>query len=87
MKGNISLNSLKIRPNALDAFNLPFRVVHGHIGHIEIVVPWASLYASPVVCKLSDVHLLAVPNTGEVQLIDYKERHHISLMLYFLLQR
>jgi len=63
--GNISLNSLKIRANALDTFNLPFRVIHGHIGHIDIVVPWASLYSSPVVCKLSDVHLLAVPNTGE----------------------
>lgn len=62
--GNISLDNIAIKANAFDSLSLPFRVIHGHIARIEASIPWKSLYSSPVVIKLSDVYVLAVPNTG-----------------------
>ncbi|XP_054161337.1 intermembrane lipid transfer protein Vps13-like [Oppia nitens] len=60
--GNISLDNIAIKGNAFDSLSLPFRVIHGHIARIECSIPWKSLYSSPVVIKLSDVYVLAVPN-------------------------
>lgn len=62
-EGNVLLNNLAIKENAFDALDLPFRVIHGHIGHIEASIPWTSIYTSPVICTLKDVYLIAVPNT------------------------
>jgi vacuolar protein sorting-associated protein 13A/C len=61
---NISLENITIKANAFDLLSLPFRVTHGHIGRIEASIPWKLLYSSPVVIKLSDVYVIAVPNTG-----------------------
>ncbi|CAG2123440.1 unnamed protein product, partial [Medioppia subpectinata] len=39
------------------------RVIHGHIARIEANIPWKSLYSSPVVIRLTDVYVVAVPNS------------------------
>jgi len=62
--GTISLDNIKVKPNAFDSLSLPFRVIHGQIGRIEAVIPWKTLYSSPVVIKLSDVYVIALPNSG-----------------------
>jgi vacuolar protein sorting-associated protein 13A/C len=62
--GTISLDNIKVKPNAFDSLSLPFRVIHGHIGRIEALIPWKALYSSPVVIKLSDVYVIALPNNG-----------------------
>ena len=63
--GNISLDNIAVKANAFDSLSLPFRVIHGHISRIEASIPWKSLYSSPVVIRLSDVYVVAVPNTGQ----------------------
>ena len=73
--GNISLDNIAVKSNAFDSLNLPFRVTHGHISRIEASFPWKSLYSSPVVIKLSDVYVVAVPNSGIVC-------HNLSYLMF-----
>lgn len=62
--GKATLSNVSIKPNAFDALKLPFRIVHGHIGHIEASVPWLSIYFDPIVITISDVYVFALPNSG-----------------------
>jgi hypothetical protein len=38
--GNVVLNNLELKGEALHAFNLPFHVVKGFIGKLRLIVPW-----------------------------------------------
>ena len=63
--GSVSLENVSVKPNAFDSLKLPFRVIHGHIGKIDATVPWMNIYSSPIVINITDVFVLAVPNTGK----------------------
>ena len=63
--GDVHINNLAIKGNALDTFNLPFRVVYGHIGSFIARIPWVSLYTSPVCFDISKVFIVCVPNPGK----------------------
>eukprot|EP00741_Cyanophora_paradoxa_P013826 tig00020710_g13346.t1 len=39
-KGNIQLENLSLRPTALQAYNLPVVIKHGHVGKVSIKVKW-----------------------------------------------
>jgi vacuolar protein sorting-associated protein 13A/C len=71
-RGTISLHNVEIKTNSLDSLSLPFRVIHGHIGRIEANIPWKTLYSSPVVIKLSDIYVIALPNNGNFILIPWQ---------------
>lgn len=62
LSGKASLENVSVKPNAFDLLKLPIRVVHSQIGRIDISVPWMNLYTEPIVIKVSDVYLLALPN-------------------------
>ena len=62
--GQVSLVNVSVKPNAFDSLKLPFRIVHGHIGRIDASVPWMNIYTEPIVIKISDVYVVAVPNSG-----------------------
>ncbi|CEL96788.1 unnamed protein product [Vitrella brassicaformis CCMP3155] len=55
--GNISLSSLKVKPEITDILDLPLEVEHGQIDSIEIKIPWRALYTKPVVISIRTVHL------------------------------
>ena len=67
--GQASLSNVTIKANAFDALKLPFRIVHGHIGRIDASVPWMNIYYEPIVIKVSDVFVVALPNSE----IDFNE--------------
>lgn len=56
------MKNLSVKQNALDSLDLPFRISHGKIGLLSANIPWSSLYTSPVVLKLYNVLVVAVPN-------------------------
>lgn len=60
--GKLELKNLSVKQNALDSLDLPFRISHGKIGLLSANIPWSSLYTSPVVVKLLNVLVVAVPN-------------------------
>lgn len=64
-RGNVELKNLAIKEDAFASLDLPFKIVHGHIGKLTAIIPWSSLYSSPVQLSLQDVFVVAVPNVLE----------------------
>lgn len=64
-KGNVELKNLAIKEDAFASLDLPFKIIHGHIGKLTAIIPWSSLYSSPVQLSLQDVFVVAVPNVLE----------------------
>ena len=60
--GDLSLSHLRLKPKCVDDLNRPFKLYHGTIGKVHLVVPWNSLLDehSKVQVHLQDVHLLLV---------------------------
>lgn len=61
--GQVKLTDVSVKSNAFDALDLPCVVQHGTIGKIEAAVPWTNIYSEPIVINISDVYVVAVPNT------------------------
>lgn len=64
-RGNVELKNLAIKEDAFASLDLPFKILHGHIGKLTAIIPWSSLYSSPVQLSLQDVFVVAVPNVLE----------------------
>ncbi|PVV02833.1 hypothetical protein BB560_002703 [Smittium megazygosporum] len=50
-KGDVTLNDLNLRKDALDGLHLPINVTSGKIGCLTLTIPWSNLTGQPV--KLS----------------------------------
>ncbi|XP_037654470.1 vacuolar protein sorting-associated protein 13A-like isoform X2 [Choloepus didactylus] len=61
--GAVSLKNLEIKENALSQFDVPFKVKAGHIGNLNLVIPWKNLYTQPVEAVLEEIYLLIVPSS------------------------
>lgn len=68
LTGKFELKNLSVKENALDALDLPFRIVHGKVGNLSASIPWSSIYTSPVILNMSNILVVAAPNVGEFQL-------------------
>lgn len=59
--GNVVLTDLKLKKEALDKLNLPIEVFHGHLGRLELHIPWRNLKSEPVSVIVEELFLLAGP--------------------------
>ncbi|XP_059213226.1 intermembrane lipid transfer protein VPS13C isoform X2 [Centropristis striata] len=59
--GNVVLENLRVKENALSEFDVPFRVKAGQIGKLTLKIPWKNLYNDAVVATLDGLYLLVVP--------------------------
>ncbi|KAM7405560.1 hypothetical protein PAMP_000001 [Pampus punctatissimus] len=59
--GNVILENLKVKENALSEFDVPFKVKAGQIGKLTLKIPWKNLYSDAVVATLDGLYLLVVP--------------------------
>ncbi|XP_018413755.1 PREDICTED: vacuolar protein sorting-associated protein 13A [Nanorana parkeri] len=59
--GAVALKNLEIKENALSQLDVPFKVKAGHIGKLDLKIPWKNLYNQPVEAVLDGVYLLIVP--------------------------
>ncbi|XP_063769904.1 intermembrane lipid transfer protein VPS13A [Pseudophryne corroboree] len=59
--GAVALKNLEIKENALSQLDVPFKVKAGHIGKLDLKIPWKNLYTQPVEAVLDGVYLLIVP--------------------------
>ncbi|XP_053322855.1 intermembrane lipid transfer protein VPS13A isoform X2 [Spea bombifrons] len=62
--GAVALKNLEIKENALSQLNVPFKVKAGHIGKLDLKIPWKNLYTQPVEAVLDGVYLLIVPTAS-----------------------
>ncbi|KAJ8380883.1 hypothetical protein SKAU_G00016610 [Synaphobranchus kaupii] len=62
--GDAILRNLEIKENALSQLDIPFKVRAGHIGRLELKIPWKNLYTQSVEATLDGVYLLIVPTAS-----------------------
>ncbi|KAM5300320.1 intermembrane lipid transfer protein VPS13A isoform 2-T2 [Ctenodactylus gundi] len=62
-KGAVALKNLEIKENALSQLDVPFKVKVGHIGTLNLIIPWKNLYTLPVEAVLEEIYLLIVPSS------------------------
>ncbi|XP_044135757.1 vacuolar protein sorting-associated protein 13C isoform X2 [Bufo gargarizans] len=73
--GNVSLENLKIRENALSELDVPFKVKAGQIDKLILKIPWKNLYGDAVVATLEGLYLLVVPGASMKYDAEKEERH------------
>ncbi|XP_029622522.1 vacuolar protein sorting-associated protein 13C-like [Salmo trutta] len=59
--GDVVLENLKVKENALSELDVPFKVKAGQIGKLTLKIPWKNLYNDAVVATLDGLYLLVVP--------------------------
>ncbi|KAL2089252.1 hypothetical protein ACEWY4_016151 [Coilia grayii] len=59
--GNVVLENLRVKENALSEFDVPFKVKAGQIGKLSLKIPWKNLYNEAVLATLEDLYVLVVP--------------------------
>ena len=59
LRGDVRMEGLMLRTDALDGLELPVRVEWGRIGLFHLNVPWSALGRQPIRVTLEDVHVLA----------------------------
>ncbi|XP_076880007.1 intermembrane lipid transfer protein VPS13C isoform X2 [Brachyhypopomus gauderio] len=59
--GNVVLEKLRVKENALSELNVPFKVKAGQVGKLTLKIPWKNLYSEAVVATLDGLYLLIVP--------------------------
>ncbi|KAM6426345.1 intermembrane lipid transfer protein VPS13C [Liasis olivaceus] len=62
--GNVALDNLLIKENALSELDVPFRVKAGQIDKLTLKIPWKNLYSEAVVASLEGLYLLVVPGAS-----------------------
>ncbi|GKU95670.1 hypothetical protein SLEP1_g9001 [Rubroshorea leprosula] len=62
-KGDVELTNMQLKPEALNALNLPVKVKAGFLGSVKLKVPWSRLGQDPVLVYLDRIFLLAEPAT------------------------
>ncbi|XP_074183747.1 intermembrane lipid transfer protein VPS13C [Rhinolophus sinicus] len=62
--GNVALDNLQIKENALSELDVPFKVKAGQIDKLTLKIPWKNLYGEAVVATLEGLYLLIVPGTS-----------------------
>ncbi|RKP26494.1 hypothetical protein SYNPS1DRAFT_27818 [Syncephalis pseudoplumigaleata] len=62
--GDVTLNNLRLKKEALDRFNLPVDIKEGYLGSLVLKIPWSNLKGQPVQVIVKDVYLLATPHVS-----------------------
>eukprot|EP00803_Ostreobium_quekettii_P009394 evm.model.scf_204.13 EVM.evm.TU.scf_204.13 scf_204:99162-102872(-) len=57
----VVIENARLRTDAFDYLQFPFKVNYGCIGRLQLQVPWRALRSSPIVVELSDVTLSCTP--------------------------
>jgi len=60
-KGVVTLKDLVLKDKIVDLLGLPFKMRHGFVGSIEIIIPYSKLGFEPVVVVINQVHILLEP--------------------------
>ena len=64
-QGDVVLNNLQLKPDALKDLDLPLTVRAGLLGRLTLKVPWSSLGTVPVEARVDRLYLLAAPKSEE----------------------
>ncbi|KAJ2722137.1 Vacuolar protein sorting-associated protein 13 [Coemansia sp. Benny D115] len=64
-QGDVKLEKLRLKQDALDKLRLPVDIKEGWLGTLTISIPWSNLKGEPVRIHIDDVYVLATPRFQE----------------------
>ncbi|CAH0605439.1 unnamed protein product [Chrysodeixis includens] len=70
--GDVVLENLILKQNALEELNIPVQTVYGHLGKLVLKIPWKNLYGASVEATVERLFLIVNP-TAEVKYDPEKE--------------
>lgn len=59
--GRVKLENMKIKPSLFDALPVPFKLVWGQIGTIDLHVPITKIFSLPLEINISDIYGIIRP--------------------------
>lgn len=62
--GDIVLENLSLKENALRKFDLPIDVTYGYLGKLVVRIPWSNLMRDPVHIVIDRLYAVATPQFG-----------------------
>ncbi|XP_055701182.1 intermembrane lipid transfer protein Vps13 isoform X2 [Phlebotomus papatasi] len=72
--GDVVLNNLKLKENALEELDLPIQVPYGYLGKLILKIPWKNLYTAPVEATIEDLYIFAKPTKSVAYNADKEEK-------------
>ncbi|XP_047510768.1 vacuolar protein sorting-associated protein 13 isoform X2 [Pieris napi] len=60
--GDVVLENLILKQNALEELNIPVQTVYGHLGKLVLKIPWKNLYGASVEATIERLFLIVNPN-------------------------
>eukprot|EP01114_Cavostelium_apophysatum_P004048 TRINITY_DN1418_c0_g1_i1.p1 TRINITY_DN1418_c0_g1~~TRINITY_DN1418_c0_g1_i1.p1 ORF type:complete len:3212 (-),score=1062.70 TRINITY_DN1418_c0_g1_i1:26-9661(-) len=72
--GDVILENLELKEEALNSLNLPFGVKKGFLGKLKLKVPWKNLKSQPVIVLIENVFLVAQPDYSYAEYDEKKEQ-------------
>ncbi|KAG7307792.1 hypothetical protein JYU34_006387 [Plutella xylostella] len=70
--GDVVLENLILKQNALEELNIPVQTVYGHLGKLVLKIPWKNLYGASVEATVERLFLIVNP-VAEVKYDQEKE--------------
>ncbi|KAM3967394.1 vacuolar protein sorting 13C isoform 2-T2 [Aphomia sociella] len=70
--GDVVLENLILKQNALEELNIPVQTVYGHLGKLVLKIPWKNLYGASVEATVDRLFLIVNP-TAEIKYDPEKE--------------
>ncbi|KAJ2809144.1 Vacuolar protein sorting-associated protein 13 [Coemansia guatemalensis] len=64
-QGDVKLEKLRLKADALDKLRLPVDIKEGWLGTLTISIPWSNLKGEPVRIHIDNVYVLATPRFQE----------------------
>ncbi|XP_026322169.1 vacuolar protein sorting-associated protein 13 [Hyposmocoma kahamanoa] len=64
--GDVVLENLVLKQNALEELNIPVQTVYGHLGKLVLKIPWKNLYGASVEATIERLFLVLNPNAEVV---------------------
>lgn len=59
--GDVILEKLELKKEALNSFGLPIYLKSGEIGKLKLKVPWINLKNEPIIVEIEKLFLIAAP--------------------------
>ncbi|CAM4960819.1 unnamed protein product, partial [Rotaria socialis] len=70
---NVTLENLRLKPEALADLNLPVAVAAGCVEKLVLTIPWMNLHSNPTKIHINGLYILVVPKNESDQ--DLTEHH------------
>jgi len=64
LSGDVSLENVELRREAVDALDLPIAVKLGTVGKVGLKIPWRALQSQPAIITLDRIFLVVGPKVS-----------------------